>query len=100
MDLNTYFDDDGKIYGYDDLKVTIILAKTGNIFTNSHNGIFNSLFCAFVFILFVLFLQITIWVSSISFHAYAEIKFQSSSDVSFNSSLNCWINPLYLHLLF
>ncbi|KAF7813039.1 Histone acetyltransferase type B catalytic subunit [Senna tora] len=43
VDLNSFFDDDGKIYGYEDLKITI-------------------------------------WVSSISFHAYAEIEFQSSSD--------------------
>ncbi|XP_028770203.1 histone acetyltransferase type B catalytic subunit-like [Neltuma alba] len=43
VDLNSFFDDDGKIYGYEDLKITI-------------------------------------WVSSVSFHAYADIKFQSSSD--------------------
>ncbi|XP_054787992.1 histone acetyltransferase type B catalytic subunit [Prosopis cineraria] len=43
VDLNGFFDDDGKIYGYEDLKITV-------------------------------------WVSSLSFHAYADIKFQSSSD--------------------
>ncbi|XP_057968544.1 histone acetyltransferase type B catalytic subunit isoform X2 [Malania oleifera] len=43
IDLNGFFDDDGKIYGYQGLKITI-------------------------------------WVSSISFHAYADIAFQSSSD--------------------
>ncbi|KAK7290069.1 hypothetical protein RIF29_04227 [Crotalaria pallida] len=43
VDLNSFFDDDGKIYGYEGL-------------------------------------QITVWVSSISFHAYADITFQSSSD--------------------
>ncbi|XP_061343545.1 histone acetyltransferase type B catalytic subunit-like [Gastrolobium bilobum] len=43
VDLNSFFDDDGKFYGYEDLKITI-------------------------------------WVSSISFYAYSEITFQSSSD--------------------
>ncbi|KAI4347028.1 hypothetical protein L6164_007877 [Bauhinia variegata] len=43
VDLNGFFDDDGKIYGYEGLKITI-------------------------------------WVSSISFHAYADISFQSTSD--------------------
>ncbi|KAL2317198.1 hypothetical protein Fmac_031074 [Flemingia macrophylla] len=43
VDLNSFFDDDGKIYGYEGLKITI-------------------------------------WVSSISFYAYADITFQSSSD--------------------
>lgn len=41
--MNSFFDDDGKIYGYEGLKITI-------------------------------------WVSSISFHAYADIMFESSSD--------------------
>ncbi|XP_019419159.1 PREDICTED: histone acetyltransferase type B catalytic subunit-like [Lupinus angustifolius] len=43
VDLSIFFDDDGKIYGYEGLKITI-------------------------------------WVSSVSFHAYGEITFQSSSD--------------------
>ncbi|KAK9274736.1 hypothetical protein L1049_021987 [Liquidambar formosana] len=43
IDLNQFFDDDGKIYGYQGLKITI-------------------------------------WVSSISFHAYADITYQSTSD--------------------
>ncbi|GAU42443.1 hypothetical protein TSUD_247850, partial [Trifolium subterraneum] len=43
VDLNSYFDDDGKIYGYEGLKITI-------------------------------------WVSRISFYAYADIAFESSSD--------------------
>ncbi|KAK7321537.1 hypothetical protein VNO77_32284 [Canavalia gladiata] len=43
VDLNSFFDDDGKIYGYEGLKITI-------------------------------------WVSSISFYAYADITFQNSSD--------------------
>ncbi|KAJ6763222.1 HISTONE ACETYLTRANSFERASE TYPE B CATALYTIC SUBUNIT [Salix purpurea] len=43
VDLNSFFDEDGKIYGYNGLKITI-------------------------------------WVSSISFHAFADIKFQSTSD--------------------
>ncbi|XP_059433251.1 histone acetyltransferase type B catalytic subunit [Corylus avellana] len=43
VDLNSFFDEDGKIYGYQGL-------------------------------------QITIWVSSISFQAYADITFQSESD--------------------
>ncbi|THF94006.1 hypothetical protein TEA_020415 [Camellia sinensis var. sinensis] len=43
VDLNHFFEEDGKIYGYQGLKITI-------------------------------------WVSSISFHAYAEITFQSTSD--------------------
>ncbi|XP_043719842.1 histone acetyltransferase type B catalytic subunit-like [Telopea speciosissima] len=43
VDLNRFFGEDGKIYGYKDLKITISL-------------------------------------SSISFHAYADIKFQSSSE--------------------
>ncbi|KAG5052991.1 hypothetical protein AAZX31_02G235200 [Glycine max] len=43
VDLNSFFDDDGKIYGYEGLKITI-------------------------------------WISSISFYAYADITFQSSSD--------------------
>ncbi|GAB4852723.1 hypothetical protein Ancab_016935 [Ancistrocladus abbreviatus] len=41
--LNSFFDDDGKIYGYQGLKVVI-------------------------------------WVSSISFHAYADVTFESMSD--------------------
>lgn len=28
------------------------------------------------------FMQITIWISSITFHAYADITYQSKSDVS------------------
>ncbi|RYR65472.1 hypothetical protein Ahy_A03g011405 [Arachis hypogaea] len=43
VDLNAFFGDDGKIYGYEGLKINI-------------------------------------WVSSISFRAYADITFQSSSD--------------------
>ncbi|KAK7372411.1 hypothetical protein VNO80_05789 [Phaseolus coccineus] len=43
VDLNSFFNDDGKIYGYVGLKITI-------------------------------------WISSISFYAYADISFQSSSD--------------------
>ncbi|EXB38802.1 Histone acetyltransferase type B catalytic subunit [Morus notabilis] len=42
-DLNSFFEEDGKIHGYQGLKITI-------------------------------------WVSSISFHAYADISFQSTSD--------------------
>lgn len=43
VDLNSFFDEDGKIYGYQGLKITI-------------------------------------WISSISFHAFADITFQSTSD--------------------
>lgn len=43
VDLNHFFEDDGKIYGYQGLKITI-------------------------------------WVSSISLHAYADISFESTSD--------------------
>lgn len=43
VDLNQFFDDDGKIYGYQELKINI-------------------------------------WVSSISFHAFADITYQSTSD--------------------
>uniref|UniRef100_A0A2N9F3C1 histone acetyltransferase n=1 Tax=Fagus sylvatica TaxID=28930 RepID=A0A2N9F3C1_FAGSY len=43
VDLNSFFDEDGKIYGYQGLKITI-------------------------------------WVSTISFHAYADITFESTSD--------------------
>ncbi|XP_016446823.2 histone acetyltransferase type B catalytic subunit [Nicotiana tabacum] len=43
VDLNHFFEDDGKIFGYQGLKITI-------------------------------------WVSLISFHAYADISFESSSD--------------------
>ncbi|KAL2945462.1 Histone acetyltransferase type B catalytic subunit [Bienertia sinuspersici] len=43
IDLNHFFDDDGKIYGYQGLKIIV-------------------------------------WVSSISFHAYADISYESSSD--------------------
>ncbi|XWS69980.1 hypothetical protein CRYUN_Cryun03dG0010000 [Craigia yunnanensis] len=43
VDLNSFFEDDGKIYGYQGLKITI-------------------------------------WVSSISFHAHADIIFQGTSD--------------------
>ncbi|KAF8393487.1 hypothetical protein HHK36_021731 [Tetracentron sinense] len=43
VDLNRFFGDDGKIYGYKDLKITI-------------------------------------WLSSISFHAYADIAFLNTSD--------------------
>ncbi|KAF3454225.1 hypothetical protein FNV43_RR04672 [Rhamnella rubrinervis] len=43
VDLSRFFEEDGKIYGYQGLKITI-------------------------------------WVSSISFHAYADIVFQSTSD--------------------
>ncbi|KAI8004168.1 Histone acetyltransferase type B catalytic subunit [Camellia lanceoleosa] len=43
VDLNHFFEEDGKIYGYQGLKITI-------------------------------------WVSSICFHAYAEITFQNTSD--------------------
>ncbi|KAJ7969495.1 Histone acetyltransferase type B catalytic subunit [Quillaja saponaria] len=44
VDLNSFFDDDGKIYGYQGLKITI-------------------------------------WISSISFQAFADITFQGTSDV-------------------
>ncbi|XVF49049.1 hypothetical protein PTKIN_Ptkin03bG0237600 [Pterospermum kingtungense] len=47
VDLSSFFEEDGKIYGYQELKITI-------------------------------------WVSSISFHAYADITFQGTSDVSGN----------------
>ncbi|KAG4194744.1 hypothetical protein ERO13_A06G070500v2 [Gossypium hirsutum] len=43
VDLNSFFEEDEKIYGYQGLKITI-------------------------------------WISSISFHAYADITFQSTSD--------------------
>ncbi|KAL8493293.1 hypothetical protein ACS0TY_024491 [Phlomoides rotata] len=43
VDLSPFFEDDGKIYGYQGLKITV-------------------------------------WLSSISFHAYADISFESSSD--------------------
>ncbi|XP_041006246.1 histone acetyltransferase type B catalytic subunit isoform X1 [Juglans microcarpa x Juglans regia] len=43
IDLSSFFDEDGKIYGYQGLKITI-------------------------------------WVSCISFHAYADITFQSTAD--------------------
>ncbi|KAK4838608.1 hypothetical protein QYF36_015035 [Acer negundo] len=43
VDLNSFFEEDGKIYGYQGLKITI-------------------------------------WVSIVSFHAYADITFQSTSD--------------------
>ncbi|XP_043808115.1 histone acetyltransferase type B catalytic subunit isoform X3 [Manihot esculenta] len=43
VDLNGFFDEDGKIYGYQGLKITI-------------------------------------WISSITFHAYADITYQSKSD--------------------
>ncbi|RAL37151.1 hypothetical protein DM860_004073 [Cuscuta australis] len=43
VDLNTFFDDDGRIFGYQSLKITI-------------------------------------WVNTISFHAYADISFESSYD--------------------
>ncbi|KAL0337322.1 UNVERIFIED_CONTAM: Histone acetyltransferase type B catalytic subunit [Sesamum calycinum] len=43
IDLNQFFGDDGKIYGYQGLKITV-------------------------------------WLSSISFHAYADISFESTSD--------------------
>lgn len=43
IDLNGFFDDDGKIYGYKGLKITI-------------------------------------WISSFSFHSYADIEFQSKSN--------------------
>lgn len=43
VDLNTFFDDDGKIFGYQGLKITI-------------------------------------WINTISFHAYADISFESSYD--------------------
>ncbi|XP_027067268.1 histone acetyltransferase type B catalytic subunit-like isoform X1 [Coffea arabica] len=43
VDLNHFFEEDGKIYGYQNLKITI-------------------------------------WVSSISFHAYADISFESTED--------------------
>ncbi|CAK7341649.1 unnamed protein product [Dovyalis caffra] len=50
VDLNSFFDEDGKIYGYNELKITI-------------------------------------WVSSISFHAFADITFQSTSDRIFADTL-------------
>ncbi|XP_065850055.1 histone acetyltransferase type B catalytic subunit isoform X2 [Euphorbia lathyris] len=43
VDLNGFFDEDGKIYGYNGLKITI-------------------------------------WISSITFHAYADITYKSTSD--------------------
>ncbi|XP_044471152.1 histone acetyltransferase type B catalytic subunit-like isoform X1 [Mangifera indica] len=43
VDLNSFFDEDGKIYGYQELKITV-------------------------------------WVSMISFHSYADITFKSTSD--------------------
>ncbi|CAA0829201.1 Histone acetyltransferase type B catalytic subunit [Striga hermonthica] len=43
IDLNPFFEEDGKIYGYQGLKITV-------------------------------------WLSSISFHAYADISFESTSD--------------------
>lgn len=50
IDLNHFFEDDGRIFGYQGLKVTI-------------------------------------WVSLISFHAYADISFESSLDVGILFSL-------------
>ncbi|KAI3956963.1 hypothetical protein MKX01_000997 [Papaver californicum] len=43
IDLNRFFDEDGKVYGYKDLKINI-------------------------------------WLSSVSFHAYADITFESTAD--------------------
>ncbi|KAJ9688229.1 hypothetical protein PVL29_014112 [Vitis rotundifolia] len=43
VDLNSFFEEDGKIYGYQGLKITV-------------------------------------WINSISFHSYADITFQSTSD--------------------
>ncbi|KAM7274849.1 hypothetical protein ACFE04_016715 [Oxalis oulophora] len=45
VDLNNFFDDDGKIHGYKGLKINI-------------------------------------WISSVSFHSYADVTFESKSDVS------------------
>ncbi|MED6191940.1 hypothetical protein PIB30_005419 [Stylosanthes scabra] len=50
VDLNAFFGDDGKIYGYEGLKINV-------------------------------------WVSSISFRAYADITFESSSDNIFAETL-------------
>lgn len=35
VDLNSFFDDDGKIYGYEGLKVRFILIKIGDSFVKS-----------------------------------------------------------------
>jgi hypothetical protein len=43
------------------------------------HGVFMDVFS---FCFFGILLQITIWVSRISFYAYADIAFESSSDVS------------------
>ncbi|KAF2304033.1 hypothetical protein GH714_026554 [Hevea brasiliensis] len=65
VDLNGFFDEDGKIYGYHGLKITI-------------------------------------WISSITFHAYADIIYQSRSDgakgiTDLKSSLQILILPPYQH---
>ena len=43
-------------------------------------------------------MQITIWVSSISFHAFADIKFQSTSDVSTDFLVSLYIAQLVLSI--
>ncbi|KAL0315733.1 UNVERIFIED_CONTAM: Histone acetyltransferase type B catalytic subunit [Sesamum radiatum] len=60
IDLNQFFGDDGKIYGYQGLKITV-------------------------------------WLSSISFHAYADISFESTSDfqVFLWFSTDCFFYNIY-----
>lgn len=41
-------------------------------------------FYKYIWSILIINMQITIWVSSISFHAYADITFESKSDVSIN----------------
>lgn len=48
--------------------------------------------------LYIMNMQITIWVSSVSLHAYADISFKSNSDVSI--TLYIWLSWMKSELIF
>lgn len=48
--------------------------------------------------LYIMNMQITIWVSSVSLHAYADISFKSTSDVSI--TLYIWLSWMKSELIF
>lgn len=48
--------------------------------------------------LYIMNMQITIWVSSVSLHAYADISFKSTSDVSI--TLIIWFSWMKCELIF
>lgn len=91
VDLNDFFDGDGKIYGYQGLKVMCPNHEIVLLFLEN-SGFSLLWFCSDVILLSIYICQINVWINSISLHSYADITYQSTINVSVDCicySLGC-----------